>query len=225
MTRGIRRQISTAVSNSTEHLLRPQTRGRQEQDVLVHVGGHAIGQREERLHQPLIEEREREPGVVGLDAEPPVERLELQLHLHTAERAGDVVNQIARCDPQTGTRRPQRHDRAGERSPGAASSFVGGIHVLQIERVDVLPEAPVPDHVLGPLLRVPEHRERQPSRVQPEIERREIQTRVLTQEHQLTLPCAAPPVTHPRLTEGREGKEGKDEPLHRGRGRSLPRRP
>jgi len=167
-----------------EHLLRREQRRRQEQHVLVHVDADALGEPKERLHQPLVEERDGEPHVLGLDPEPAVERLELQPQLLAAERPRDLVRHVARRDPQAGTRRAQRHDGACERSTDAAPALVGGFHVPEIERVHVVTWTPVPDHVLGPVLLSAEHRERQPGRVEPQVHRCELETRVLAQEHQ-----------------------------------------
>ena len=74
-----------------------------------------------------------------------------------------------------------------------------------------------------PCSRSAEHRERQPGRVEPQVERREVQPGVLAQEHQPPLPGAAAMPAPPRLTD-RGHREREDEPLHRGRvGRSRDR--
>src|SRR3990172_4531561 len=68
-------------------LLRGQPRGREQQDVRVRLGRYTLGEAEEPLHQALFEEREREPLVLRLDHEPPVEPLELEPNLRETEHA------------------------------------------------------------------------------------------------------------------------------------------
>src|SRR5207247_4352806 len=83
----------------------------------------------------------------------------------------DVVDNVARYDPQARRREPERHHGTGEPSPGAERTLGAGVVVPEVERANLLVPLPVPDDVLGPVAGMPEHRERQPRGVRGQVER------------------------------------------------------
>src|SRR3990170_5511597 len=120
-------------------LLRGEQRSREQEDVPVRLGGDAVGQGEEPLHQALLEEREGEPLVLGLDPEPPVEPLELEPHLRQAENGSRVVGEIPRGDPEPRDRCRERHHRTREPPPRRGRMLLRRLLVPEVEDADLGP--------------------------------------------------------------------------------------
>jgi len=187
--------------------------GPKQEHVLVHIHRHVVGQPEEGLHHPLIEEGDCEPGIIGLHSEPAIELLELEPNLPSSEGTGDVVDHVPGGHSQARTREPERHDRTREPAAGAERALVAGIVVPQVERPNIFASTPIPDDVLGPLPRMPEHRERQPRGVRGQIERSELQAGTAAQEHEAPLSIDPPASTPPHT--GEHGRhDHRDEPPH-----------
>ena len=74
-----------------QHLRRGQYAGAQEHPILVHRNRDAGRKAHQGLHHALVAERDREAPVLGTDAEPPIERLELQVDVGTDDGVGDSI--------------------------------------------------------------------------------------------------------------------------------------
>jgi hypothetical protein len=190
---------------------RRQLRGPEQEHVLVHIDGYALGQSEDGLHHPLVEEADGEPGILGLHSKPAIELIELESHFRRPEGIRDVVEHVSGGDSQTGGREPKRHHCTGE--PSSHRAPLTWILVPEVERPNVLTPAPIPDEVLGPVPLTPEHRERQPCGVGEQVERTELQAGLAAQDHQAPLSVAAGTPTPPDTGE-RGHRHDQDEPPH-----------
>lgn len=144
----------------TENLLRGKLWGPQKKRPLAHVRDHVVGKSEQSLHHALIEESGGEPGILRLHTETAIESLELKSHLGPSKGALRVVEQIARRHPQPRGGGRERNHGAREPPADADGIVVAWILVPEVEDANVRALTPIPDHVLRPPRRMPEHRER-----------------------------------------------------------------